>query len=175
MPSYRKIKYILWSDLPGIPDSNRTTPFFWIFLSRLEPKIVSTFNLPEIKSISQHMDVPVSQGVDKEILLYLANKLQEIRCEHGLALPWPPEGEVWELVDFCGGLFACAHAIIHFVSAVNPAGPVDQLYVVLRLVRRLAAKTNKHPLSVLDELYMLIMERMPPAMLQTIEWILITT
>ncbi len=58
-----------------------TTPFLWIFLSRLEPKIVKTFDLPDIKSISQQIDLPVSREIDKEILLYLADKLQEIGRE----------------------------------------------------------------------------------------------
>lgn len=153
-----------------------TTPFLWIFLSRLEPQIIDTFDLPNIMSISEHIDLPVSRKIDTEILLYLADKLRDIGRKYGLTLPWPSEAEVWKLVDFSGGLFACAHAIVHFVGAVSPAGPVEQLRAVLQLaLKRSTAKSSKHPLSALDALYTLIMECVPSEMRQTVQWILLMT
>ncbi len=89
-----------------------TTPFLWIFLSRLEPKIVKTFDLPDVKSVTQRFDLPVSRELDQQILRYLADTLQEIGRDHDLPLPWPSEREVWALVDFSAGLFACAHAVV---------------------------------------------------------------
>lgn len=153
----------------------RTTPFLWIFLSRLEPDIVKTFDLPYIKSVSQQIDLPVSRAIDQEILRYLADNLQEIGRKHDLALPWPSEKEVWALVDFSAGLFACAHAIIFFIKAESPAGPVELLNVVLALAKRSTKQGSNHRLSALDELYTLVMERIPSTMLQTVQWILLTT
>lgn len=152
-----------------------TTPFLWIFFSRLEPSIVAAFNLPHIKFMSLIIDLPVSREIDKEILLYLADKLTEVGYKHGLVLPWPSEEEIWVLVDFSAGLFACAHAIFLFISEDDPAGPVDQLRAVLRLAKHSTTKSPTHPFSKLNDLYTLIMERIPPKMLQTVQWILLST
>lgn len=152
----------------------RSTPFHWIFFSRLEPKIVKTFELPEVNSVSQQVDLPVSREIDQQILLYLADKLQEIGREHDLPLPWPSEKEVWDLVDFSAGLFACAHAIVLFVDAEGPAGPVELLRAILRLAKRTTTKSGQHSLSALDELYTLVMERVHHSMLQTVQWILLS-
>lgn len=153
----------------------KTTPFLWIFFSRLEPRIVATFNLPDVKSVSQQISLPVSRRVDKEILLYLADRFRDIGYRHNLPLPWPSEEKVWALVDFSAGLFACAHAIVLFVDEENPAGPVKQLHAVLRLATHLTTQSDHHPLSTLDGLYTLVMERIPVSMLQTVQWILLTT
>lgn len=152
-----------------------TTPFLWIFLSRLEPKIVMTFDLPEVKSVSQQIEVPVSRVIDPQIQRYLVDKLQEIGREHGLPLPWPSEREIKDLVNFSAGLFACAHAITLFASADDPTGPEELLRAVLELAKRLVTRSSDHRLSALDELYKLIMVHVPTSMLQTVQWILLTT
>ncbi len=62
-----------------------------------------------------------------------------------------------------------------FVGVESPAGPVELLRVVLQLAKRSATLTDSHHLSALDELYTLVMERVSPTMLLTVQWILLTT
>lgn len=152
-----------------------TTPFLWIFLSRLEPDLVATFDLTFIKSASLEINLPISRDTDHEILLYLTDSLGDIGRKRGLPLQWPSKEDIWTLVNFSAGLFACAQAIIRFINEEDPGGPVGQLGAVLHLAKFSAPNGPKHPLSALNDLYTLIMGSIPPPMLQTVQWILLTT
>ncbi len=94
----------------------RATPFRWIFLSRLEPRIVTTFGLPLIKSVSQQIDLPVSREVDQEILLYLADKLRDIGRKHDHGHPKRKFGCLWTSVMDCSPV----HMLSFVLSVKRP-------------------------------------------------------
>ncbi|KAF9444141.1 hypothetical protein P691DRAFT_807851 [Macrolepiota fuliginosa MF-IS2] len=160
-----------------IAESARTqsTPFLWVFFSRLEPNILAVFDSPEVKLISLPIVLEVSREIDGDIALYLTDKLLETAQKHSLALPWPRESEIWVLVDYSNGLFACAHAISHFIDDRNSAGPAEQLCAVLDLAKYSTQNASNHPLSGLNSFYTLVMERIPSTQLQTVQWILLAT
>ncbi|KAF5354042.1 hypothetical protein D9756_007218 [Leucocoprinus leucothites] len=138
------------------------TPFRWIFFSRPEPGLVSTFNHPEIKPFTAQFELTVTRELDPQIYHFLAARLKEIREKYDLDESWPKGEDLRTLVEISAGLFACAHAMA--LSIEDPEGestPQKQLDAVLGLASRIKAENgSNHPLSSLDLFYMLILERM---------------
>lgn len=154
----------------------KTMPLRWIFLSRPEPHIVASFTTNDVRSLSRHLELPVSRKIDNEITLYLKDKLRKIQQRGGLPDSWPSEREIGILVNLSGGLFIYAATVVRFVGEHNSSGPVDQLRAVLSLSMHDRGKTDsEHPLAELDLFYTLIMRRIPPKILSTINRILLLT
>ncbi|KAF5359267.1 hypothetical protein D9756_003074 [Leucocoprinus leucothites] len=151
---------------------DQTTPYLWIFFSRLEPHLVMTFDSPRIDPLTARVELTISRDIDQQILLFLRDKLHEIGLEHGLG-EWPSDRDILILVDLSSGLFAYASTVTRFIEELDSSGPQDQLDLVLRLARHKTPIGHKHPLSSLDLLYMLILERLPPKKLQLAQWIFI--
>ncbi|KAF9444487.1 hypothetical protein P691DRAFT_778219 [Macrolepiota fuliginosa MF-IS2] len=152
-----------------------TTPFVWIFCSRLEPHLVATFNSHEVSATTRQEELAVSRTIDNEIAKYLTDELAKIGVEHGLPLPWPRERDIGTLVNLSGGLFIYASTVVRFIGDRNSLGPQDQLQAVLALARTIAEDHSEHPLSELDFFYLLILQRVPAKILRTIQWILLAT
>ncbi|KAJ3557804.1 hypothetical protein NP233_g11652 [Leucocoprinus birnbaumii] len=53
---------------------NRTTPFQWFITSRPEDPIIRTMNTPSISSTVYRIELPISQEIDHEILLFLTDE-----------------------------------------------------------------------------------------------------
>ncbi|KAF5359850.1 hypothetical protein D9756_002924 [Leucocoprinus leucothites] len=153
------------------------TPFRWIFFSRLEPVLVSTFDRPEVKPFTAQFELTVTRELDPQIHHFLASRLREIREKHGLGESWPTGKDLRALVDISAGLFACAHAIALYIEDPEDATiPKKQLEVVLGLTSRIKVeRSSKHPLSSLDLFYMLILERLHPERFTDVQLILLAT
>ncbi|KAF5348787.1 hypothetical protein D9756_009765 [Leucocoprinus leucothites] len=153
------------------------TPFRWIFFSRLEPTLVSTFNRPEIKPFTAQFELTVTRELDPQIHHFLASRLKEIREKYDLDESWPTGEDLRTLVEISAGLFACAHAIALYIE--DPEGeatPKKQLNVVLGLALRIKIESgSKHPLSPLDLFYTLILERIHQKKFADLQLILLTT
>ncbi|KAJ3557769.1 hypothetical protein NP233_g11659 [Leucocoprinus birnbaumii] len=149
--------------------------FRWIFFSRLEPHLVSIFNLPDIGLLATHFELTVTRDLDPEIHLFLASRIQEIRRMHGLDESWPSEKDFHTLVDISAGLFACAHALALYIEDPEGAAtPPQRLDIVLGLDSQAKTQNSSpHPLSPLDLLYTLILERLHPNRVKAVQLVLL--
>ncbi|KAF9447207.1 hypothetical protein P691DRAFT_776291 [Macrolepiota fuliginosa MF-IS2] len=154
---------------------NCTAPIIWLFCSRLEPHLVATFNSPEVSAVTHQEELTVSRAVDNEIAKYLIDELARIGREHDLPLPWPRERDIGTLINLFSGLFIYANTVVHFIGDRNSLGPEGQLRAVLALSTSVTKGSAEYPLSELDFFYLLIMQRIPAKILQTVQWILLTT
>ncbi|KAF5348784.1 hypothetical protein D9756_009768 [Leucocoprinus leucothites] len=156
---------------------DRNTPLRWIFFSRLEPGLVSTFNRPEIQSLTAQFELMVTRELDPQIYHFLASRLKEIREKYDLDISWPPGKDLRTLVEISSGLFACSHAIALYIE--DPEGvatPKKQLDVVLGLTSQIKVEGGpKHPLSSLDLFYTFILERLHHERLVDLQMILLAT
>ncbi|KAJ3573778.1 hypothetical protein NP233_g2200 [Leucocoprinus birnbaumii] len=154
------------------------TPFRWIFFSRLEPHLVSTFNHPDIKSLVVEFELPISRELNPQIYLFLASRLKEVREKHALDQTWPSGKDLRTLVKFSSGHFACAHAIALYIEGTeDSASPTEHLGDVLQLASQTQADDEiEAPLdSPLDLIYTFILQHLSPENLQTTLLILLST
>ncbi|KAF9458136.1 hypothetical protein BDZ94DRAFT_1313583 [Collybia nuda] len=154
---------------------DQTTPLLWVFVSRPEADIKSTFISPHIFRLSLHLELPVSRDIDHEIAKFLTDELESVRWKHALPSSWPSERNIGTLVNLSAGLFIYANTVIRFIRDENSPGPDDQLQTVLALAQRLASDEETHPLFELDLFYHLIMQRVPRKVLPTTLKILLLT
>ncbi|KAF9446040.1 hypothetical protein P691DRAFT_784411 [Macrolepiota fuliginosa MF-IS2] len=154
---------------------DHTTPFIWLICSRLEPHLVATFNSPEVSAVTHQEELMVSRAIDNEIAKYLTDELAKIGREHDLPVPWPHERDIGILINLSGGLFIYANTVIRFIGDRDSVGPEEQLRAVVSLATSVAKGSTEHPLSELDLFYLLIMQRIPVKILQTVQWILLAT
>lgn len=156
---------------------DRTTPLRWVLVSRPEVHIITTFTSQEISSLSLHVKLPVSRGIDNETTKYLADELRGMGMQYGLDDSWPSERDIGTLVNLSAGLFIYAATVVRFIRTEDPPGPEDQLEAVLNLAAHLVKPDDgtSHPLSELDLFYTLLMQRIPPKVLSTICKILLVT
>lgn len=153
----------------------QTTPFFWFFLTRLEPNLISIFNHPNVKHLCLQREITVSRDIDSQIKWFLTDRLSEVGRRHGLALPWPSEKDIEALVELSAGLFIYANSVVLFVDQRDSYGPESQLRAVLHLKARPVDHNGNHPLSKLDAFYMLVLQRVPASILRPVQWILLAT
>ncbi|KAF9443196.1 hypothetical protein P691DRAFT_427602 [Macrolepiota fuliginosa MF-IS2] len=162
-------------DIIAVSIRDDTTPFVWIFCSRLEPHLVATFNSPGVSAVTHQEELTVSRDIDNEVSKYLTDELARIAGEHGLPLPWPRERDVGTLINLSGGLFIYANTVVRFIGDRNSLGPQDQLQTVLALATSVAKEYSEHPLSELDLFYLLILQRIPTKILRAVQQILLAT
>ncbi|KAF9450119.1 hypothetical protein P691DRAFT_701940 [Macrolepiota fuliginosa MF-IS2] len=148
-------------------------PFRWVFLSRPETHIVSSFTANNMRRISYHLELPVTRAIDNEIRLYLTDELQKIRERSGLPDTWPPAHEIATLVNVSAGLWIYPATLVRFIRDPD-SSPVDQLDAVLALFKEGNGRTSSgHPLMELDLFYTLIMRRVPSRILPVVQRILL--
>ncbi|KAF9443194.1 hypothetical protein P691DRAFT_779020 [Macrolepiota fuliginosa MF-IS2] len=152
-----------------------TTPFVWLLCSRLEPHLIATFNSPALSVVTHQEELMVSRDIDNEIAKYLTDELAKLGKEHDLPLPWPRERDIGALINLSGGLFIYATTVIRFIGDRNSLGPKDQLRAVLALATSVSKHNSGHPLSELDLFYLLILQRIPAKILQTVQRVLLAT
>ncbi|KAF9446776.1 hypothetical protein P691DRAFT_761327 [Macrolepiota fuliginosa MF-IS2] len=152
-----------------------TTPFIWIFCSRLEPHLIATFSSPEVSAVTHEEELTVSREIDNEIAKYLTDELAKLGKEHNLPPSWPRERDIGTIVDLSSGLFIYASTVVRFIGDRNSFGPEEQLQAVLSLAMAIAKDHSEHPLSELDLFYLLIIRRVPAKVLQAVQWILLAT
>ncbi|KAF9444669.1 hypothetical protein P691DRAFT_786350 [Macrolepiota fuliginosa MF-IS2] len=151
------------------------TPFIWLICSRLEPHLVTAFNTLEVSVVTHQEELTVSRDIDNEIAKYLTDELAKIGREHDIPLPWPHERDIGTLINLSSGLFIYANTVVRFIGDHNSLGPETQLRAVVALAKIVAKRSSEHPLSELDSFYLLIIQRIPAKVLQTVQWILLAT
>ncbi|KAF9446041.1 hypothetical protein P691DRAFT_804783 [Macrolepiota fuliginosa MF-IS2] len=162
-------------DIVAASIRDNTTPFVWLICSRLEPHLVAVFESSEISAVTHQEELTVPRGIDNDIAKYLIDELVKIGREHRLRLPWPRERDIGTLINLSSGLFIYANTVIRFIGDRDSPGPEKQLRAVVSLATSVVNGSSEHPLSELDSFYLLIMQRIPPKILQTIQWILLAT
>lgn len=143
----------------------QTTPFFWAFFSRSEPHITSAFSTELAVRVSWQLELPVSRGADKDIEAYLRDSFKMIHAKYGLPARTtrPSEDDIRLLIKQSSGLFIYPATIIRYIEQDNASlGLEGRLRLVLKLNEG-PVGSNGHPLSALDQFYMLIMEQIPKA------------
>ncbi|KAF9447208.1 hypothetical protein P691DRAFT_776292 [Macrolepiota fuliginosa MF-IS2] len=154
---------------------DHTIPFIWLICSRLEPHLNATFNSPEVSAVTHQEELTVSRAIDNEIAKYLTDELAKIGREYDPQLPWPCERDIGTLINLSSGLFIYANTVVRFIGDSDSLGPEDQLEVICTLATGVTQGSSEHPLSELDSFYLLIVQRIPAKILQTVKWILLAT
>lgn len=140
-----------------------STPFRWAIFSREEPFIVSAFSTTHVSSYYHSVLLPISRDVDREIELYLRAGFENILRRRNLlhlSLSWPTAGDIGRLVDAAAGLFAHPATILRFIDNYTYSGFMETLQAVLNSTIT-PANTPTSPFTDLDNLYILIMKRVP--------------
>ncbi|KAF5344833.1 hypothetical protein D9756_011097 [Leucocoprinus leucothites] len=141
-----------------------TSPFLWAFFTRPEPNIVASFSSSEAKDMCWYLTLPVSRDADKDIEAYLRDGFQTIRVMYSIPedVYWPKEEEILRLVEQSAGLFIYGASAMRFIT-LGPglSDPPERLKSLLQI-----GNNGSHPLSMLDQLYLLIMQQIPKDSLQ---------
>ncbi|KAJ3565696.1 hypothetical protein NP233_g7468 [Leucocoprinus birnbaumii] len=142
----------------------QSTPFQWAIFSREEPRITSTFDLPEISPRCHVIYLPISRDTDKEIEAYLRGEFKNILCRRlgniPLSTPWPTDEDIQKLIDAAAGLFAYAATIVRFIDSHSYSRFRETLQAILDNI----LNPRPHSLPVfanLDSLYTLILQGIP--------------
>lgn len=157
------------------------TPLCWAFFSRPEPHIQATFSKANIAPLVLSTLLPISRDVDEDIELYLREGFQDILRPHNLpspSSPWPSDAEMRTLINAAGGFFAYGSTVLRFVrQRGSPLGPKELLDVILTFILERKNSTHVglgHPFAELDEVYKLIMHRIPANILPSVQLLLAT-
>jgi hypothetical protein len=128
----------------------------FLFASRPEQDISSTFNTGVLPSVTTRIALDQSYLPDEDIQLFLTDKFQEIQSTHPLRayIPhqWPLPDVLKQLVKKSSGQFIYASTIINYVSSIRRK-PQDRLDIVLGL----RPPQRDLPFAELDALYMHIL------------------
>ncbi|KXN81272.1 26S proteasome regulatory subunit rpn-8 [Leucoagaricus sp. SymC.cos] len=169
-------------DIIAASVQNRSTPFRWAFFSRTEPHLEATFSKAHITTLCRQLILPITREIDGEIEMYLRDGFQKIVERQNLSrlAPWPSDEVIHTLVDAAAGLFIYAATVLRFVGQTDSLGPEEPLRAVLAVIAaredtQTADPTPSQPFAELDAFYILIMRRIPPSALQSIQLLLLTT
>ncbi|KAF5356784.1 hypothetical protein D9756_006416 [Leucocoprinus leucothites] len=151
----------------------RSTPFCWAIFSRAERQIASIFALVHISPLCCTVYLPISRDNDKDVELYLRDGFKNMLQRRNMVLstPWPAEEDIKKLVDAAAGLFAYAATVLRFIDKHSRSGFRETLQAVLDLI----AKPGSRSLPIfsnLDNLYILILQRVPDDILRPMNMLL---
>ncbi|KAF9447987.1 hypothetical protein P691DRAFT_730472 [Macrolepiota fuliginosa MF-IS2] len=144
---------------------NGATPFCWAFFSRPEPHIRASFAHADVVRVTCITLLPISNGTDSDIELYLRNGFENIlrRRDIRTKSQWPSDNDIQTLVKASNGLF------IYAATALRDVDQAGSLEEALRAVCASTPNlTDKPPFAGLDAFYMVIMRRIPPKALPTV-------
>ncbi|KAF5353543.1 hypothetical protein D9756_007818 [Leucocoprinus leucothites] len=159
---------------------NASLPFCWLFFSRPEIHITTTFDRDQIKVLCRKTFLPISRDTDGEIENYLRAGFDDILQRRGLlylteTAPWPTHDQMRKLIDAADGLFIFAATALRLIDDPMWTGPEEPLRAVLGGSTGNSASpsgTNPSPFAELDNLYHMIMERIPANMLHLVHLLL---
>ncbi|XP_006455290.1 hypothetical protein AGABI2DRAFT_121219 [Agaricus bisporus var. bisporus H97] len=157
--------------------SDRSTPFYWAFFSRPEPQIEAAFADHRVASLCISTFLPISRGIDGEIELYLRCGLQNILRRRGITTsdrPWPSKQDIHTLVSAAQGLYIYAATVLRFVGRTDTQyDPQELLHIVLTASTQCSyGGSMRTPFEDLDAFYTLILQRVPDALLSSIQLML---
>ncbi|KAF8203551.1 hypothetical protein K438DRAFT_1820375 [Mycena galopus ATCC 62051] len=132
-------------------------PLRFLIASRLESHISQIFRQPSFDDL--HHKFNIHQSFE-DIRTYLDSEFTRIHRDHetmaNFAGPWPSQTDVEHLVNKSSGYFIYAATIIKFVDDPD-FRPTKRLDIVMGI----AEPENGSPFSVLDQLYVQILEAIP--------------
>ncbi|KAF9447583.1 hypothetical protein P691DRAFT_671192 [Macrolepiota fuliginosa MF-IS2] len=148
-----------------------TVPLIWVIASRPEPHLNAVFGRDDVKDSFQEEVLPVdSDEACRDIELFLHHEFDEIRQsypDHIPAAPWPRHDQFLKIATSTSGLFVFAHVLTRFISDSYVGNPVEQLDCVLTVISNFQLASDQlNPFAILDALYLQIMNRISPNMLQ---------
>ena len=113
----------------------RQLPLVKFFITgRPEPQIQNGFQLPLLEPLTQIflLHEVESSSVDKDIQLYLRERLTTISKQRSVELPspWPHDSEIKALTKKSSGLFIFASTLVRFIESEHH-GPNERLQLVL--------------------------------------------
>lgn len=132
-------------------------PLKILFTSRAEPRIVQTFQHPELRNMTRSLQLQ-DFDVDDDIRAYLRHSFQCIResmntmSVNNCPLPWPSDDEIEMIVQKAAGLFIFATTVVKYVG-IDHGSPVTQLQAVLQVLENGASAKSALVHSPLDALY----------------------
>ncbi|KAF9442342.1 hypothetical protein P691DRAFT_714489 [Macrolepiota fuliginosa MF-IS2] len=153
-------------DIIAAAARDSVTPFRWAFFSRPEPHLETSFTSEDVAQITCMVLLPVSDDANSDIELYLRNGFKNTLRHRNISVTskWPSDDDIQTLVKAAKGLFVYAAMVLRDVDQAG--SPSEGLRVVC------AATSNPAGGSLfagLDALYMLIMRRIPPKDLSTVQ------
>jgi hypothetical protein len=146
---------------------NGTSSFLWAFFTRPEPHIVSAFLSGIAPEVCWHISLLVRSRESKmDVRTFLEDGFQKMRVKYDfLNATWPSSRAIDRLVEFSDGLFAYSSNAIRFIDegpGSPQSGPEERLQALLTI-----GAGPRAQLPGLDQLYLLIMDQIPKAILPT--------
>lgn len=139
----------------------QATPFRWIFLSRPEFQVVTSFTRKCVRSVSHRLELPVSQDLDYELLRCMTYELGKTRKA---------------FVNLSAGSYVYVAPSVPFIVDCSSSGPVNELQADLSTALLNEKRTeSEHSPAEPDPFYTLIMQCIPSQVLPIIQNILLLT
>ncbi|XP_006464113.1 hypothetical protein AGABI2DRAFT_209160 [Agaricus bisporus var. bisporus H97] len=142
-----------------------SSPIVWIIASRPEPHITSFFAQRHVKAVFEKEKILVdSNDARNDVEKFLRSELARIQTEFTLNSRWPPEQDLWKLVNASSGLFVFADTVIKYIDDPVYGNPTSQLNDVLKAIDAHPLRNvtqEKHPMARLDALYAQILSKVP--------------
>ncbi|KAF9440411.1 hypothetical protein P691DRAFT_767801 [Macrolepiota fuliginosa MF-IS2] len=141
----------------------KALPFRWIFFSRSEPHMVTSFTMNNMQSSALHLELRTLPN----------RRIPEDTTKEWFSGHMALWREIDVLVNLSAGLWIYPATIVRFVRDPD-SSPVEQLSTVLALAKDSNRKASSgHPLTELDLFYTFIMRRIPSKILPIIQRILL--
>ena len=139
-------------------------PLRFLIASRPELWIREAFDQEPLLSVTTQLSLSDSADADLDIGKYLQEGFDEIYAANrdimaGVALPWPSDMVIKDLVEQASGQFIYAETVLKFVGASSDSGfnnPDEQLKIISS-----PGPLQGSPFSDLDQLYTTILSRYP--------------
>ncbi|KXN85938.1 hypothetical protein AN958_10699 [Leucoagaricus sp. SymC.cos] len=140
----------------------------WAFFSRPEAHIESAFTSPHLAPFTHTILLQTSREADKDIERYLRAGFEHILLLRNLPrrLRWPSDHDIQRLVIASHGLFGYSGAALRFIGNPQWLNPDEPLHLVLGSanVWPHGPIPSLYPFAELDNLYLMIMQRIPAIM-----------
>ena len=127
---------------------SHTLPFRFLVVSRPDPHIRDFFNHDNIRKISRHIPLSITDDVST----YFRTEFGRIRKDRRLPTTWPIEKDIETLVDRASGPFIFASTVLRYIEDSRHYPPA-RLEAILGITTH-----NKSPFADLDALYRKILE-----------------
>jgi hypothetical protein len=127
-------------------------PLIFLFASRPEQYISLAFSTGILPSVTTCIALDESYLPDKDVRLFLTDKIQELKSTHRLRtyipLEWPLPNVLNQLVRKSSGQFIYVSTVIHYISSIRHK-PTDRLNIVVGI----CPPQRDLPFAELDVLY----------------------
>lgn len=147
-----------------------TAPITWIIASRPETHLKAVFSEEDVVPNFWEEDVPVdSDEACRDVEKFLHKEFTKIchnYSDHIHDSPWPDNDQFLKIAHAALGLFIFAQVITRFIDDPEVGNPIGQLEIVLFTISKVPRANQENPLAFLDAIYIEILSRIPPGVLQ---------